>query len=48
MKMDTYKVELNKQFVQVQTFLNKESDDLRCLRDYLNQLFEDKHIEKQN
>ena len=39
--MNTYKVELNKEFVNTNKFFNKNSEELREIKNYLDMLFED-------
>ena len=45
MNMKTYKVELNKEFVNANKFYSKTSEDLREIKKYLDILFEDEKIE---
>jgi hypothetical protein len=41
MNMNTYKVELNKEFVNTNKFFNKNLEELREIKKYLDMLFED-------
>ena len=41
MNMKTYKVELNKEFVNANKFLSKNSEELREIKKYLDMLLED-------
>ena len=45
MNMKTYKVELNKEFVNANKFYSKTSEDLREIKKYLDILFEDEKKE---
>ena len=46
MNMNTYKIELNKQFVPGRKFYIKNSEDLRELKSYLDILFKNEKDDK--
>ena len=43
--MKTYKVELNKEFVNANKFLSKNYEELREIKKYIDMLFEDEKKE---
>lgn len=47
MNMDSYKVELNKEFVTAKKFFNENSEDLQELKRYIDMLFEKEKLDKE-
>ena len=47
MNMDSYKVELNKEFVTAKKFFNENSEDLQELKRYIDMLFEKEKVDKE-